>query len=362
MNPDEVVAQEAAPRFKVVALRHGYADTSIQKSVVTGGGGVFLDTDGLSLEEALRHAEDSDAILVRWLRVDRDFIRRLRRCRIILRYGVGTDNVDVEAATEARIMVGHAPGYCLEEVAHHALALLLAGVRNVVQTHLKMVAGGWDANPPYPLHRMTGRTLGLVGFGNIGQSVARKLAGWDLRLLASDPFVEPERALELNVSLVDLETLCRESDYISLHVPLLPETRHLIGAREIAWMRPGVVLVNTSRGPVVDESVLVAALEGGRLAAVGLDVYEAEPLAADSFLRGHPRVVLTDHAAWYSEESVEELQRTLAEEAVRVCRGGLPRSLANPEVLKLLGRWSEWTPNSTAVWQLKRLERLAGRG
>jgi D-3-phosphoglycerate dehydrogenase len=339
--------------MKVVAV-HDYPSTAHERRIVTAAGGVFVDANGLPLEKALRECEDADAILVRWLAVGPELMRRFRRCKIILRYGVGTDNVDANAATAAGIMVGHSPSYCLDEVATHALALLLACVRNVASNHVRLARGDWQNNPPAKLYRMAGRTLGLVGLGNIGRAVARKLAGWDMRLLATDPFVEPERAAALGVRLVDLDTLCRESDYISLHVPLLPETRHIIGKPQLDLVKTGVMLVNTARGPVLDADALLDALNKGTVAAAGLDVFEQEPLAPDSPLRQHSRVVLSDHTAWYSEESQAELQATIAEEAVRVCTGGLPRSLVNPQVLERLGRYAEWVPNDTARWQLKR--------
>jgi D-3-phosphoglycerate dehydrogenase len=347
--------------FKVASLNHQYPSTDNERRIVTAAGGVYVDTDTLPLEAALREAEDADAILVRWLKLDRDLLRRFQRCRIIVRYGVGYDNVDLAAATEANIMVGHSPSYCLDEVATHALGLLLACARNLVPIHSRVARGGWAPNPPEKSHRMQGRTLGLVGFGTIGQTVARKLGGWGLQLLATDPFVEPEKAEALGVELVDLESLCRRSDYISLHVPLLPETHHLLSRREFQWMKEGVIIVNTARGPVLDALALLEALGAGRVTAAGLDVFEVEPLEANSPLRSHPRVVVTDHTAWYSEESVAELQTTVAEEAVRVCTGGLPLSLANPEVLQRLGRFGEWTPSNAARWQLKRLLRMRAR-
>ncbi|MBE7501820.1 MAG: C-terminal binding protein [Verrucomicrobiales bacterium] len=341
--------------FKVVVLRHGYLSTETERRVVLAAGGTLVDTDGWPLDAALKECEEAEGMLVRWFPLGLDLLRRFGRCRIVVRYGVGYDNVDLAAATAAGIMVGHAPAYCCDEVATHTLALLLACVRNAVTIHQRLARGGWEPNPPEKSHRMAGRTFGLVGFGNIGQSVARKLGGWGMRLLATDPYVEPARAAAVGVELVDLEALCRQSDYVSLHVPLLPETRHLIGRREFEWMKSGVTVVNTARGPVLDTAALLAALNAGRVNAAGLDVFEEEPLAASSPLRGHPRVVLSDHTAWYSEESLAELQRTVAEEAVRVCTGGLPVALANPEVLQRLGRASEWTPNDSARWQLKRL-------
>jgi D-3-phosphoglycerate dehydrogenase len=348
----------AMSKFKVISVRHDYVSTNHERRVVTAAGGEYVDGDQFPLDETLRHCETADAIIVRWLPVGPEQLRCFRRCKIVVRYGVGYDNVDLAAATEAGIMVGHAPSYCLDEVATHALALLLACVRNVVPIQHRLAQGGWSANPPEKSYRMAGRTLGLVGFGNIGQAVARKLAGWRLRLLATDPFVEPEKAASLGVELTSLDTLCRESDFISMHAPLLPETRHLISQRQFELMKPGVILVNTARGPVLDAAALLAALDAGRVAAAGLDVFEVEPLDVHSPLRSHPRVVVSDHTAWYSEESVAELQTTVAEEAVRVCTGGLPRSLANPEVLHRLGRFADWTPSYAARWQMKRLERL----
>lgn len=327
----------------------------IERKIITAGGGEFIDADGLSPVETQRFYSEADALLVRWVRITPHIIQQLPRCKIIVRYGVGTDNVDANAATEAGIMVGHIPYYCTDEVSNHAIALWTACVRKVVSTHSKIAKGGWDANPTEKMWRTAGRTMGLVGFGNIGQAVARKLQGWRMKLLATDPFVDPARAEALGVNLVELPALLRESDFVSLHVPLLPETRHLMSAEQFDLMKPGAILINTARGPVVDTKALLAALDSGKLVQAGLDVFEEEPPSANSVLRTHSQVILSDHVAWYSEESEEELKITAAEETVRVCTGGLPRSLANPEVLQRLGRWEEWTPNDTVRWQMKRL-------
>jgi D-3-phosphoglycerate dehydrogenase / 2-oxoglutarate reductase len=350
------------PNFKVVLLKHGYPSVEHERRIVTEAGGTFIDADPLSEEGALRACEDAQGILVRWVKITPQLIQRFRQCKIVLRYGVGFDNVDVEAATAARIIVGHVPNYCLDDVSTHAIALLLACVRNVVPTHNKLARGGWDDNPPELIWRTANRTLGLVGFGNIGQAVARKMSGWGMRLLAADPFVERSRADALGVPLVDLDTLCRESDYVSLHVPYLPETHHLIGKRELALMKPGAIVINTARGKVLDTQALLGALDEKRIGHAGLDVFEEEPPPANSRLRTHPRIVASDHVAWYSEESQIELRKTAAEEVVRVCKGGLPLSIANPEVLHRLGRFAEWTPNDNARWRLKRLEALKAKG
>ncbi|PYI85128.1 MAG: hydroxyacid dehydrogenase, partial [Verrucomicrobia bacterium] len=346
---------------RVVFVEHGYATIECERQIVTAAGGEFLDANALPLEEALRRCEDADAILVRWLKITPQLIKRFRRCKIIIRYGVGFDNVDVDAATAAGIIVGHVPNYCTDDVSTHAIALLLACVRQVVPNHSRLAGGGWDENPAKLIWRTAGRALGLVGFGNIAQAVARKMRGWDMKMLATDPYVDPVRAEALGVTLIDLDRLCREADYISLHVPLLPETHHLIGAKELGLMKTGAILINTARGKVLDTQALLTALNEGRIAQAALDVFEEEPPPADSPLRTHPRIVSSDHVAWYSEESQMELKKTAAEEAVRVCQGGLPISIANPEVLHRLGRFAEWTPNDNARWRLKRIEALKAK-
>lgn len=345
-------------RFRVVLIEHGYATTEHERRIITAAGGEFIDAENLSRAEALRLCGNADAILCRRQEITRVMLERFRRCRILVRYGVGTDNVDVDAATDCGILVGNVPGYCAEEVSVHAIGLLLACARRLVPTHRRMEQGAWDVQRETTIHRLAGRILGLVGFGAIGRLMARKLAGWNLRLLATDPFVEPDAAAALGVELVPLERLLRESDYVSLHCPLLPETRGLIRDSTLSQMKRGAILINTARGGLVETRDLLVALEAGHLDAAGLDVFDTEPLPADAPLRRHPRVVLSDHVAWYSEESQAQLQQTAAEEIVRVCTGGLPRSVANPEAIRRLGRWDEWTPDVSQRWQLRRLEQL----
>jgi len=342
-------------KFKVVLIEHGYASIEIERKIISDAGGELIDAGHLPLSEALRLCEEADGILFRRIDVTAAMIKWFRRCKAIIRYGVGTDNVDTAAATAANIIVGHVPAYCVDEVSVHAIALLLASIRKVVATQKKMEQGGWDLHREDPIFRMTGRTLGIVGFGTIGRAVSQKLTGWGLRMLAYDPYFEKSRTDALRAQFVDFETLCRESDYISLHCPLLPETHHLINKRSLKIMKPGAIIINTARGPVVDTKALLAALDAGELAGAGLDVFEEEPLPKDSPLRNHPRLVISDHTAWYSEESQMQLQKTAAEEVSRVCIGELPRSLANPEVLQRLGRWKEWNPGENVLWQLRRL-------
>ncbi|HTD87475.1 MAG TPA: C-terminal binding protein [Candidatus Binatia bacterium] len=338
-------------RFKVVVIEHGYASIDCERDIIAKAGGELISANELPREKALALAEDADGVLFRRGQVPAEMIRRFKRAKGIVRYGIGIDNVDLAAATAAGIIVGHVPAYCVDEVSTHAIALLLACVRRLVSMQERMRRGEWDVHRVDPVYRVAGKTLGIVGFGKLGKAVARKLGDWDLRLLAADPFAEAAHGAEI----VDLATLCRESDFITLHAPLLPETRHLISHPELALMKRGVILVNTARGPVLDTTALLAVIESGKIAQAGLDVFEEEPLPADSPLRRHPKILVTDHMAWYSEESQADLQRTAAEEIATICSGRLPGSIANPEVLYKLGRFEEWQPSESARWQLKRL-------
>ena len=205
-----------------------------------------------------------------------------------------------------------------------------------------------------PVFRLAGKTLGLVGLGTLGQAIARKLRGWNLRIIATDPYLDPAIAKDLDVELVPFKELLSQSDIVSLHVPLLPETTHLLNDEAFRLLKRGAIIVNTARGAVIDEAALVRAIDSGLVNCAGLDVFETEPLALDSVLRTHPRIVATDHMAWYSEESQLDLQRSAAREVVRACTGGLPEAIANPEVLQKLGRANEWKPNHLARWQALR--------
>jgi D-3-phosphoglycerate dehydrogenase / 2-oxoglutarate reductase len=344
--------------FRAVLIEHGYSTTRYERDIIEAAGGELIDADHLPLSRALELCEEADGIFCRRLLVPAELLDRFRRCRVIMRYGVGTDNIDVDAATARGIIVGHVPSYGTDEVSSHAVALFLACARRVVSTDRRLRTGGWDVRRGETIRRVAGQTFAVVGLGAIGRAVVRKLQGWGMRIIAADPFADARRAAELNVELLDLETVCREADVISLHCPLLPETHHLIGDAMLRFTRPETILVNTSRGPVVDQKALLAALDEGRLCSAALDVFEDEPLPVDSPVRSRDDMVITDHTAWYSEESQVELQKTAAGVVAGVCTGGLPASLANPEVLARLGRWNEWQPAENMLWQLRRLEAL----
>jgi D-3-phosphoglycerate dehydrogenase len=288
--------------------------------------GASLEVKNLgSADEAISVLAEADGILVNLFPLTAEVISRLERCRVISRYGVGFDNVDVKAATEKKIWVSRVPDYSLDDVSDQALALLLACVRKVAYKDSKIREGKWNLHADQPTRRIAGKTLGLVGYGAIARCLHRKVSGLGLaRVLVSDPYVDAAIIEKAGAKAVDLVTLLAESDFISLHAPLMAETRHLIGETAFAGMRRTPILINTSRGPIVDETALAAALGSKKLAGAGLDVFEKEPLPPDSPLRSLDTVVLSDHAGWYSEESVVELKTKAARNVAAVLAGGKP--------------------------------------
>jgi len=285
------------------------------------------DEDGL-----IANLREADVVIVAAAQITRRVLESLPRCRAVVRYGIGLDNVDVAAATDRGIVVAHVLDFCTEEVSNHALALMLALARRLLPIHRDAAAGLWRQPQAWTLAPIHGETLGLVGFGNIGRSVAGKARAFGMRLLAYDPYGDAKAAEELGVRLVPLGELLAESDYVSLHAPLTPQTRHLIGAAELAAMKPTAVLINTARGPVVDEAALVEALTSGRIAGAGLDVFEEEPLAADNPLCRLENVVLTPHVASVSPEAMRLLREEVGRAAADVLRGRWPKYVANPVV------------------------------
>jgi len=285
------------------------------------------DEDGL-----IANLKDADVVLVAAAPITRRVLENLARCRAVVRYGIGVDNVDLQAATDCGIVVAQVLDFCTEEVSNHALALLLALARGLLPLHRDATAGLWRQPHAWALAPVHGQTLGIVGFGNIGRAVARKARAFGMRLLARDPYGDPNAAAELGAALVPLADLLAESDYVSLHTPLTPETRHLIGAAELRAMKPTAVLINTARGPVVDEAALVEALASGGIAGAGLDVFEEEPLPADSPLCRLGNVVLTPHVASVSPEAMRRLREEVGQAAADVLRGRWPKYVANPGV------------------------------
>ena len=277
-----------------------------------------------STDDILAVARDADAVFVTYARLPRELLTQLTRCKVIGRFGLGVDNIDTKAAAELGITVTYVPDYCMHEVSDHAMALLLALARKIPFSDKLVQAGRWEMPAVVPIHRLSGRVLGLVGFGNIPRALAPKAKAFGLRVLAHDPFVSRDVFAAAGVEPVSFEELLANSDFVSIHAPLSPATRGLFNAEVFGKMKTGAILINTARGPLVDETDLIAALDAGRVGAAALDVVAVEPLALDSRLIGRDNVILTPHTAFYSVEALDELQRKCASDVARVLSGEPP--------------------------------------
>jgi D-3-phosphoglycerate dehydrogenase / 2-oxoglutarate reductase len=274
--------------------------------------------------DILAVARDADAVIVCYAKLTADLLRQLTRCKVIGRTGLGVDNIDLPAAKEKKITVTYVPDYCLHEVSDHAIALLLALARKIPFANKLVQSGRWELPPIVPIRRLLGQVLGLVGFGNIPRLVAPKAQVFGLKVVTYDPFVAPDVLKAANVEGVSFDRLCEISDFVSVHAPLLPTTRGILNTDAFAKMKNGVVVINTARGPLIDEAALIAALDAGKVGAAGLDVVATEPLAKDSPLLNRDNVVLTPHTAFYSVEALQELQRKAATDVARVLNGEPP--------------------------------------
>jgi D-3-phosphoglycerate dehydrogenase / 2-oxoglutarate reductase len=261
-------------------------------------------------DDILAVARDADAVLVTYAKLPGDLLRQLKRCKAIGRFGLGVDNIDLPAAKELGIAVNYVPDYCLREVSDHAMALLLALARKVTLANKLVQSGRWEVPPIVPLHRIEGRVLGLIGFGNIPRALAPKAKAFGLQVLTHDPYVAKDVLASAGVEAVSFDELLARSDFVSVHAPLSPTTRGLMNAAAFAKMKKGAFLINTARGPLVDETALVTALYSGHLGG-----------AKDSPLLGRDNVILTPHTAFYSVEALEELQTKCASDVARVLSG-----------------------------------------
>jgi D-3-phosphoglycerate dehydrogenase len=274
-----------------------------------------------SAEDILEVARDADAILVTYAKLTGDLIRQLTRCKAIGRFGLGVDNIDLVAAKEKGIAVNYVPDYCIREVSDHTMALLLALIRKVPLSNRLVQAGRWEMPAVVPIRRIEGTVLGLLGFGHIPRLVAPKAKAFGIKVIAHDPYAKPDVFKTAGVDSVDFDTLLARSDYLSVHAPLTPQTRVMMNTAAFAKMKHGAYIVNTARGPLIDEPALTAALDSGQIGGAGLDVVAVEPLAKDSPLLGRDNVIVTPHTAFYSIEALEELQSKCASDVARVLSG-----------------------------------------
>ena len=286
-----------------------------------------------SPEDILAVAKDADAVLTTYAKVTGDMIPQMTRCRIIARFGIGVDNVDIPVATSKGIVVTRVPDYCLDEVSDHAMALLLALIRKIPSSNAWTQAGEWKMPAVVPIHRLRGTVLGLVAFGQIPQLVAPKAKAFGMRVVTYDPYIPDDVLKRAGVERVEFDELVSISDYISIHTPLMPATHHLFNADVFSRMKPGAHIINTARGPIIDEAALAQALDQKKIAGAALDVMEKEP-PGSSPLFGRDNIIVTPHTSFYSEESLVDLQTKAAEEVVRVLTGQAPKNPVNPEALQ----------------------------
>ncbi|MEM0457146.1 MAG: C-terminal binding protein [Nitrososphaerota archaeon] len=292
---------------------------------------------GITEDDLLAEVKDVDVMLVVYAKITKRIIESAPRLKGIVRYGIGLDNVDIRAATEMGVYVANVPDYCIGTVAEHTFALLLALARKIILADRIIKSASWKVWTQQPIELMgtdlEGKVLGLIGIGNIGSAVAIRAKAFGMKVIAYDPYIEKDRASSLGVELVDLDTLLKNSDFVSIHAPLTPETRGMIGEQELKKMKKTAYLINTSRGPIVKEDALYKALRDGWIAGAALDVYENEPPNTNNPLFKLDNVVLTPHIAWYTEEALKRLKRSVAEDTIRILNGMPPKNLVNKDVL-----------------------------
>ena len=284
--------------------------------------------------DLVEQAADADAVLTYGAHMTRSVMEKLPNCKVIVRYGIGYDTIDVDAATDNNILVVNIPDFCIEEVSNHAIALILACAKKIVMLNNIMKRDGWmeAVGMQSPMASIYGQTLGIIGCGNIGRATARKAQCFGFRIIGYDPYVDESLATEAGIQLVSMVELLGKSDYISVHAALNAETRHLIGADELGQMKPNAYLINTARGAVIDEPALITALQKKKIAGAGLDVFEKEPVDPENPLLKMDNVIVLPHTASFSDDAFCRLRTCVGQEAARVLSGRWPKNVVNKEV------------------------------
>ena len=322
-------------KFKVVITDSDYGSHEIEEEVLSSIGADLVKFQCKTEDDIIRCCSDADGLLNQYAPITRRVIENLQRARIIVRYGVGVDNIDVNAATERGIFVANVI-YDITDVADHTLSLILSLSRKIIWADRNVKENRWDWKSVQPISRLKDKTVGIIGFGRIGRKVAQRLKGFEVKILSYDPYVPEEIFREYGVEKVDFETLIKESDIITVHTPLTDETRHMIGEKELRSMKREAILINVSRGGIIDEKALYKALKERWISGAGLDVLEVEPPSKDNPLLRLDNVIITPHMAWYSNKSLDEIRRKAAEEVARALSGKIPTNLVNRDVLKKL--------------------------
>lgn len=309
------------PPLRVVVTDHAFGDVAQEQAAAASVGAAFREHRCRGEAETIAAVEGAGVVLNNFAPMTRNVQRALAPGAVVIRYGVGVDNVDLAAARELGVRVCNVPDYGVDEVADHAAAMALSLARRLNRFDAGIRNGGWKIAAIVPdLRSLRDTTAGLIGFGRIAQAFARRMAVFGCRVVACDPHVLGHVADDLGVALMPFDDVVAAADILSLHVPLLPATHHILGREAIARLPRGAIVINASRGGLVDEDALADALAAGRLSGAGLDVFESEPLAPGSPLRRAPNVILSPHAAFYSDASVKTLQRLASEEMLRALR------------------------------------------
>jgi len=326
-------------RPKVVITDYDYGDYDIERDILERAGARVVALQAKSETELFEEVRDCAAVMNQYARVGAQAIERMEQCRVIARYGIGVDIVDVEAATAKGILVTNVRDYCTEEVADHAISLWLTLARKLPDYDRATHQGIWQWQSGKPVYRLRGRTMGVVSFGKIGQAIAKRAQSFGTKIIAYDPFLNSDVTDKHGVELVSKEELLARSDYILMQAPMTPETKHFLSDAEFTAMKPGAIVVNTGRGPTIDNKALYRALTEGHIAAAGLDDPEEEPAKraswdpADNPIFSLPNVLVTPHAAYYSEESIRSAREIAATQVAKVLTGQTPDFPVNAEAL-----------------------------
>lgn len=322
-------------QLKVVITDYDYGDVEIERSILAAAGADVVALQAKTEAQLFEAVADCDAVMNQYARVGADAIARMRQCKVIARYGVGVDIVDVEAASRRGILVTNVRDYCTEEVADHAVALWLTLVRSLPAYDRATHRGEWHWQSGRPIHRLRGRKMGIVSFGKIGRAIAARAAAFGVEALVYDPYLDADQIAAAGAQKRSKAEVLAEADYLCMQAPMTPETRHFLSTEEFGRMKRGVIIVNTGRGPTIDNAALYRALRDGIVAGAGLDDPEEEPAKraswspADNPLFSLPNVIVTPHAAYYSEESIRLARETAASEVARVLTGRPPLNPVN---------------------------------
>jgi len=321
-------------KFKVVITDAEYKNFDLERKELERVNADLTVCQCKTEDELIETTKDADGLLVQYADINRNVIKSLKKCKVIARYGIGVDTLDIQAATAHNICIVNVQEYCLEEVSSHAVTLALSCIRKIVQLNNAVKKGIWDFKIATPVFRLKNRKFGLIGFGNIARKVARKVQAFGFNVLAYDPYISASVMSEYNVEKMELEDLLRVSDVVSLHLPLNKHTKYIISKKELKLMKKTAFLINTSRGSLINEVDLYDALNEKWIAGAGLDVLEEIPDNSDYKLLKLDNLVITPHIAFYSEDSLRDLQRIAAAGVAQVLKGEIPSFLVNKEVLK----------------------------